>query len=243
MNPQYKCYTCLTGTHTFTVMIYISTVKGMWKCYFNIQDVICDEKKSNISFHSNMHVWFLRNTCYTSCSIMKKYIHRNLSWFPSSKRLIHIQHTDTFQGNFQPINQPEALSQPNVSMSIYIHPLLIIMRRNYVIKICRMPMINKMQWHENLILNIISESPKKFIKILTWVTSCDQQNLIQLICTVLTKSRSVMYTGWALNSSSTGQNGRHSNAFSWLKTFVFGLKFQWILFLGVQLTINQHWFR
>ena len=34
-----------------------------------------------------------------------------------------------------------------------------------------------------------------------------------------------------------------SDAFSWMKTSVFWLKFHGSLFLGVQLTITQHWFR
>ena len=34
-----------------------------------------------------------------------------------------------------------------------------------------------------------------------------------------------------------------SNAFSWMKSFVFRLKFHWSLFLKVQLIISQHWFR
>ena len=34
-----------------------------------------------------------------------------------------------------------------------------------------------------------------------------------------------------------------SDAFSWMKSFVFWLKFHWSLFLMVQLTITQHWFR
>ena len=34
-----------------------------------------------------------------------------------------------------------------------------------------------------------------------------------------------------------------SNAFSWMKMFEFQLKFHWSLFLGVQLTIFQHWLR
>ena len=34
-----------------------------------------------------------------------------------------------------------------------------------------------------------------------------------------------------------------SNAFSWQKMFEFRLKFHWTLFLRVQLTIFQHWFR
>ena len=34
-----------------------------------------------------------------------------------------------------------------------------------------------------------------------------------------------------------------SDAFSWKKSFVFWWKFHWSLFLRVQLTITQHWFR
>ena len=34
-----------------------------------------------------------------------------------------------------------------------------------------------------------------------------------------------------------------SSAFSWMKMFEFRLKFHWSLFLRVQLTIFQHWFR
>ena len=34
-----------------------------------------------------------------------------------------------------------------------------------------------------------------------------------------------------------------SNAFPWMKLYEFRLKFHWILFPGVQLTIFQHWFR
>ena len=34
-----------------------------------------------------------------------------------------------------------------------------------------------------------------------------------------------------------------SNAFSWMKMFEYRLRFHWILFLGIRLTIFQHWFR
>ena len=34
-----------------------------------------------------------------------------------------------------------------------------------------------------------------------------------------------------------------SDAFSWIKSFVFWLKFHWSLFLRVQLKVTQHWFR
>ena len=52
----------------------------------------------------------------------------------------------------------------------------------------------------------------------------------------------------SVNSSPPGQNGRHFadyilDAFSWMKSFEFWLKFHLSLFLRVQLTITQHWFR
>ena len=34
-----------------------------------------------------------------------------------------------------------------------------------------------------------------------------------------------------------------SNAFSWMKTYDFRLRFHWGLFLRFELTISQHWFR
>ena len=34
-----------------------------------------------------------------------------------------------------------------------------------------------------------------------------------------------------------------SNAFSWMKSFVFWFEFHWSLFLRVQLIISRHWFR
>ena len=54
-----------------------------------------------------------------------------------------------------------------------------------------------------------------------------------------------------INSSFPRQNGHHwpfwqrtfSNVFSWMKKFDFRLNFHWSLFLRVQLTIAQHWFR
>ena len=35
----------------------------------------------------------------------------------------------------------------------------------------------------------------------------------------------------------------HSNIFSWMKMFEIQLKFHWSLFLRVQLTVFQHWFK
>ena len=38
-------------------------------------------------------------------------------------------------------------------------------------------------------------------------------------------------------------NSPFSNAFSWMKSFVLWFEFHWSLFLRVQFTISQHWFR
>ena len=52
-----------------------------------------------------------------------------------------------------------------------------------------------------------------------------------------------------LNTLRPRQDGRHfsddvlSNAFSWMKMYEFRLRFDWILFLGFQLTIFQQWLR
>ena len=54
--------------------------------------------------------------------------------------------------------------------------------------------------------------------------------------------------GTHLNSSSSGQNGRHFaddifKCFIWMKSFIFRFEIHWSLFTRVQLTIFQHWSR
>ena len=56
------------------------------------------------------------------------------------------------------------------------------------------------------------------------------------------------WIGNCINTLRPRQNGRHFaddilNAFSWMKMFEYRLKFHWSLFLRVQSTISQHWFR
>ena len=52
-----------------------------------------------------------------------------------------------------------------------------------------------------------------------------------------------MLTHLPLDNMDTISQLVHSNAFLWMRTFVFCLEFHWSLFLRVQLTISQHWFR
>ena len=51
----------------------------------------------------------------------------------------------------------------------------------------------------------------------------------------------VMLTHWSRNKMDAISQTTSSSAFSWMKMFEFRLKFQWSLFLRVQLTIFQHW--
>ena len=50
-------------------------------------------------------------------------------------------------------------------------------------------------------------------------------------------------THWGRDKMNTISQTTLSSAFSWMKMFKFRLKFHWSLFLKVQLTIFQHWFR
>ena len=50
-------------------------------------------------------------------------------------------------------------------------------------------------------------------------------------------------THWGREKMITISQVTLSNAFSWMKILEFRFKFQWNLFVMVQLTIFQHWFR
>ena len=50
-------------------------------------------------------------------------------------------------------------------------------------------------------------------------------------------------THWGRDEMDAISQTTFSNVFSWMKSFEFRLKFHWSLFLRVQLTIFQHWFR
>ena len=59
------------------------------------------------------------------------------------------------------------------------------------------------------------------------------------------KYRQLMYilTNWGRDKMDNISQTTFSNAFSWMKTNAFRLRSHWSLFLRVQLTIFQHWFR
>ena len=72
-----------------------------------------------------------------------------------------------------------------------------------------------------------------------------------MVCIAHTSSQSVTMeyyhkakplTHWGRDEMAAIFQTTFSNAFSWMKMFEFRLRFHWILFPGVQLTIFKHWF-
>ena len=53
----------------------------------------------------------------------------------------------------------------------------------------------------------------------------------------------ILLTHWGRDKMAAIFRTTFSNAFSWMKIYEFRLRFHWNLFLRVQLTIFQHWFR
>ena len=60
---------------------------------------------------------------------------------------------------------------------------------------------------------------------------------------ILNKKTTHILTHLPLDKLATISLTIFSYACSWMKRFVFWLKFHWSLFLKIQLTISQHWFR
>ena len=56
-------------------------------------------------------------------------------------------------------------------------------------------------------------------------------------------SPAFLLTHWGRGKIDAISQTTFSSAFSWMKIFAFRLKFHWSLFLRVQLSIFQHWFR
>ena len=69
--------------------------------------------------------------------------------------------------------------------------------------------------------------------------------LLMYICMftcIITWSGSNELTHLPLDKMATISQMTFSNAFSWMKSFIFWFEFHRSLFLGVQLTISEHWF-
>ena len=111
---------------------------------------------------------------------------------------------------------------------------------------------NKLQWnfdqntkfiiHENASENVVCEMAAILFKE-SWVIS--PSTVSQLGGSVLWLSGIWVktLTHWGRDKMDAISQMTFSSAFSWMKMFELKLKFHWSLFLRVQLTIFQHWFR
>ena len=66
---------------------------------------------------------------------------------------------------------------------------------------------------------------------------------VSLTSAAVSTSQPIALTHWGRDKIDAILQTTFSNAISWMKIFEFRLKFHWSLFLKVQLTIFQHWFR
>ena len=74
-----------------------------------------------------------------------------------------------------------------------------------------------------------------------WLKTClDRQNLGRNTCRFFPNKSNIYLKHWALNGI---LQTLFSNAFSWKKIVVFGIKFLWRLFQSNQFTTSQLWFR
>ena len=67
--------------------------------------------------------------------------------------------------------------------------------------------------------------------------------ITQYWSSVMRRSWCFHLTHWGRDKKAAVSQTTLSNAFSWMKMLEFRLRFHWSLFLRVQLTIFQHWFR
>ena len=85
-------------------------------------------------------------------------------------------------------------------------------------------------------------------ELLGWLTRKDTKQHhrkahVQLISMAVIMCGFWLVTHWGQDKMVAIFQTTFSNVFSWMKIYTFRLKFQWSLFLSVQLTIFQHWFR
>ena len=67
--------------------------------------------------------------------------------------------------------------------------------------------------------------------------------VVEVMLRGLTSRAVFWFTHWGQDKMADIFRTIFSNAFSWMNCFEFPIKFDWSLFLRVQLTITQHWFR
>ena len=85
-----------------------------------------------------------------------------------------------------------------------------------------------------------SQMYEDWICIRLWI---NKWHLISVFMLPLVEIWDCVLTHWGRDKMDAILQTTLSNAFSWMKMLEFRLKFHWHLFLRVQFTIFQHWFR
>ena len=73
--------------------------------------------------------------------------------------------------------------------------------------------------------------------------SWDVLRILAILMVWVQTAISPWLTHWGRDKMAAILHTTFSNGFSWMKMYKFRLKLHWSLFLWVQLTISQHWFR
>ena len=89
------------------------------------------------------------------------------------------------------------------------------------------------------------------VKIYVWTITLKHWHQVMIIISLWIRFNSRilldqwdwLLTHWGRDKMAAIFQTTIANAFSWMKMYEFRLRFHWILFPGVQLTIFQHWFR
>ena len=168
-----------------------------------------------------------------SCKNYKPYIAKTVSeivsyWkYPSMPQILHIfwQHvhlTHWDLGKMSIILKPHGHWYFNVKIKYFTYPL---------------------KFHLDAFLSLLDD--KSLFQEMAW-QPCSIKSLPETMTYFTDTCASTglnHLTRLPLNKMAATFQTIFSDAFLWIKSFVFWLKIHWSLFLGVQLTIAQHWFR
>ena len=93
----------------------------------------------------------------------------------------------------------------------------------------------------------LTDNKPALVQMMAWCQTGDkplsEPMMVQFTDANVCHSNSVESTHWGRDKMAAVSQTTLSNAFSWMKMLEFRLRFHWNLFLRVQLTIFQHWFR
>ena len=135
---------------------------------------------------------------------------------------------------------PNSRLKPRVLVSLYKYKIIKIHSENFAAVV--VDILHSSHWGLNCTIirnNLIVWKHQFWLYGLTILSEHFYWNFIQLCCEGFYQ----VLTHWSRDKITAIFQTTFSNAFSWMKMYECWLWFHWSLFLGVQLTIFQHWFR